>query len=181
MPPPDFATWIQSARDHLPLTALIAGLVYAVVMLAALPKPHPGRRIVGILFGGYMFFTIGLLFLAKATASGAFGTDAANWLMVPADTTSPEAAYAYLAFAAIAFLALARNIGLRAAAVLGPAIYMVAPLLATTPTMDGLIAHAVELTIVTIGAVLLLLQAAVDRPARPSDHATPILAPEPSA
>ncbi len=181
MPPPDFSNWIQYAREHLPLTALIAGLVYVVVVLAALPKPHSGRRITGVMFGGYLFFTIGLLFLAKAVAAGAFGPDAANWLKVPVASTAPEAAYGCLAFAAIAFLALARNIGLRAAAVLGPAIYLGAPVLATTPTMEGLVAHAVELTIVLLGAILLLLQAAVDRPARPSVHATPIMAPEPSA
>lgn len=179
MPPPDFSAWIQSARDHLPLTLLIAGLVYVILVLAALPKPHSGRRLVGVMFSGYLFFTIGLLFLAKAVAAGAFGSDAAHWLMVPADSTAPEAAYGYLAFAAIAFLALARNIGLRAAAVLGPAIFLGAPLLATTPTKEGLIAHAVEVTIITIGAVLLLLQATVERPPRPSVHATPIMAPEP--
>jgi hypothetical protein len=179
MPPPDFSAWIQSARDHLPLTLLIAGLVFVVVLLAALPKPHSGRRIVGVMFGGYLFFTIGLLFLAKAVAAGAFGPQAAAWLMVPADSTSPEAAYGYLAFGVIALLALARNIGLRAAAVLGPAIYLGAPLLATTPTKEALIAHAVEVTIIAIGAVLLLLQATVDRPPRPSVHATPIMAPDP--
>jgi hypothetical protein len=171
MPPPDFSAYIQLAKDHLPLTLLLAGLAYVVVVLAALPKPHSGRRIVGVMFGGYLFFTIGLLFLAKAVAAGAFGQEAAKWLGVPADTASSEAAYGCLAFAAVAFLALARNIGLRAAAVLGPAIYIMAPLLAVEPTRDALNAHAAEVTIVLVGAVLLLLQAAVDRPAAPSAHA----------
>jgi hypothetical protein len=178
MPPPDFTAYAQSARDHLPLTLLVAGLVFSLVVLAALPKPHAGRRIVGVLFGSYLFFPIGLLFLAKAVAAGAFGVEAANWLSVPAETTSPEAAYACLAFGAIAFLALARNIGLRAAAVIGPAIYTMAPLLAAAPTIEALEAHAVELTIVLIGAVLLLLQASVDRPVLPASvarQATPIM------
>jgi hypothetical protein len=171
MPPPDFGAYSQLAKDHLPLTLLVAGLVYVLVVLAALPKPHPGRRIVGVLFTGYLFFPIGLLFLAKAIAAGGFGGEAVNWLKVPAETASPEAAYACLAFAAIAFLALARNIGLRAAAVLGPAIYTMAPLLAAEPTIDALNAHGAEIAIVLIGAVLLLLQASIYRPAAPPVHA----------
>jgi hypothetical protein len=55
--------------------------------------------------------------------------------------------------------------------VLGPAIYTMAPLLAAQPTMEALNENAVELTIIFIGAVLLLLQAAVDRPAAPTGHA----------
>ncbi|HVY19388.1 MAG TPA: DUF6790 family protein [Bauldia sp.] len=170
MPPPDFTAYFQLARDHLPLTMLLAGLAWSLIVLAALPKPHSGRRIVGVLFGGYLFFTIGLLFLAKAVAAGAFGPEATAWLSVPSATTAPEAAYGCLAFAVIAFLALARNLGLRAAAVIGPAIYMMAPLLAAEPTIDALEAHAVELTIALIGAVLLLLQASVDRPVLPAAH-----------
>jgi hypothetical protein len=176
MPPPDFSAYSQLAKDHLPLTLLVIGLIYVLVVLAALPKPHSGRRIVGVLFTGYLFFPIGLLFLAKAVAAGAFGSDAVDWLRVPADAASPEAAYACLAFAAIAFLALARNIGLRAAAVLGPAIYTMAPLLAAEPTVDALNAHGAEIAIVLIGAVLLLLQASIDRPAPPPAHAVSPLA-----
>lgn len=163
MPPPDFSPWIASAREHPTLTALLGGLLFVVLVLAALPKPHPGRRIVGVMFAGYLIFPIALLFLAKAVAAGALGPDAANWLKVPAETTSPEAAYGCLAFAAVAILALARNTGLRAAAVVGPAIYTMAPLLAQPPTMEGLVGHAVELTIVFLGAVLLLLQVSIDR------------------
>jgi hypothetical protein len=170
MPPPDFSAYIQLAKEHLPLTLLLAGLLYVLVVLGALAKPHSGKRIVGVMFAGYLFFPIGLLFLAKAVAGGAFGSEAANWLGVPSDTASPEAAYGCLAFAAVAFLALARNIGLRGAAVLGPAIYTMAPLLAAEPTREALTANAAEITIVLIGAVLLLLQASVDRPARPPAH-----------
>jgi hypothetical protein len=170
MQPPEFTAYVQLAREHLPLTMLLAGLVWALILLAAMPKPHSGRRIVGVLFGGYLFFTIGLLFLAKAVAAGAFGPEAAAWLAVPTTTTSPEAAYGCLAFAAIAFLALARNLGLRAAAGLGPAIYLMSPLLAAEPTKEALESHAVELTIALIGAVLLLLQASVDRPVLPAAH-----------
>jgi hypothetical protein len=176
MPPPDFSAYLQLAKAHLPLTLLLAGLAYVLVVLAALPKPHSGRRIVGVMFAGYLLFTIGLLYLARAVAAGAFGAEAAAWLGVPTDTTAAEAAYGCLAFAAVAFLALARNIGLRAAAVLGPAIYTMAPLLAEEPTRDRLNAHAVDLTIVLIGAVLLLLQAAVDRPAPEAHPATPMAA-----
>ena len=43
---PDTSQILEFARSHLALTLLSVGLIFALLMLAILPKPHSGARIV---------------------------------------------------------------------------------------------------------------------------------------
>lgn len=168
---------LELARDHLALTLLAVGLVFALLVLGGLAKPHPGMRIVQVLFRSYLFWTIGVRFLYQAVAGGAFGPLAVAAIHAPPAPADASAGFASLAFAVIAFLALGRSLGLRIAAVVGPAVYLMAPLVAE-PTQQALEAHWPEAAIVVLGAFLLLLQASVDRPAA---VAHPVAVPTPMA
>ena len=176
--PAEFRPYLDLARDHLPLTMLAVGVVFALVVLAGLAKPHPGGRIVQVLFRSYLFWTVGVLFLYRAVAAEAFGPEVAAAIHAPPVPANAEAAYASLAFAVIAFLALGRSLGLRIAAVVGPAVYLMAPLLAA-PSQEALQTHWPEVAIALLGAFLLLLQASVGRPlpvAHPVAERTPMAA-----
>ncbi len=176
--PAEFRTYLDLARDHLPLTMLAVGLVFALVVLAGLAKPHPGGLIVQVLFRSYLFWTLGVLFLYRAVAGGAFGPEVVAAVHAPPAPADASAAYASLAFAIIAFLALGRSLGLRIAAVVGPAVYLLAPLVAA-PSQQALEVYWPEAVIVLLGAFLLLLQSRVSRPlpvAHPVAERTPMAA-----
>jgi hypothetical protein len=158
--------YIDFALSHLPLTLLIVGLVFAFLALLVVRRQVTARRIVDVLLRSYLFWTVGVLFLYGAITKGALGASAIATLHLSAVDASPEAAYAELAFAVVAFLAfIAGNIGLRFAAVLAPAIYVLAPIALHEPaTVSTLIAHAPTAAIYGLGVFYVLLQAGAGRP-----------------
>lgn len=166
-PSSSFDQYIQFALDRLPLTLLVVGLAFALLTLIIMRKPHSGRRIIEILFRSYLFWTIGVLFLYGAITKGALGAQAITAIHAQPVAASPEAAYAELAFAVVALFGfLAGSIGLRFAAVVGPAVYVFAPIAMTEPaTLDTIVAHAPLAAIYALGLFYVLLQAGAGRPA----------------
>jgi hypothetical protein len=158
--------YIDFALGHLPLTLLIVGLVFAFLALLVIRRQVTARRIVDVLLRSYLFWTIGVLFLYGAITKGALGTDVISMLRLSPVDAAPEAAYAELAFAVLAFLAfIAGNIGLRFAAVLAPAIYVLAPIALHEPaTIGTLTSHAPIAAIYGLGLFYVLLQAGAGRP-----------------
>jgi hypothetical protein len=175
---PDLNGYIDLALANLPLTLLAASLVFALLLLAVLPKPHTGVRIMDALFGSYLFFAICLLFLHQAVLRGIFGPEAIATIRGTALPVDQADAYASLAFAVIAFLALSHSTGLRIAAVVGPAIYMLGPLATQPLTQATVEANAPQLAIVLYGILLLPLQAGVGRARTTTSHgsAPPMMA-----
>ncbi|HVY18773.1 MAG TPA: DUF6790 family protein [Bauldia sp.] len=162
----DFRPVLDWALDNPELSLLAVAAVFAFLTLALMSKPHSGRRIVEVLFRAYLLFVVALLFLDKAAGAGLFGPDAAA-AVHGAGPASLPAGWAYLAFAILGLLALSRSIGLRAAAVAGPSVYLLGPLVASVPANAQAQASAPEVAVVLAGAFLLLLQVNVDRPAPP--------------
>jgi hypothetical protein len=158
--------YLDFALGHLPLTLLITGLVFAFLALLVVRRQVTARRIVDVLLRSYLFWTIGVLFLYGAITKGAFGADVTAMLHLSPVEAAPEAAYAELAFAILALLAfIAGNIGLRFAAVLAPAIYVLAPIALHEPAaVSTLIAHAPIAAIYGLGLFYVLLQAGAGRP-----------------
>jgi len=163
----DFRPFLDWALDNPELTLLAVAAVFASLTLALMTKPHSGRRIVEVLFRCYLLFVVVLLFLDKATGAGLFGPEAAA-AVHGGGTASVPAAYACLAFAIIGLLALSRSPGLRAAAVAGPSVYLLGPLVAAVP--GDVRAEAPDVAVVLAGAFLLLLQVNIDRPPPPPPH-----------
>jgi hypothetical protein len=158
--------YIDFALGHLPLTLLIVGLAFALLALIFTRRQVSARRIVDVLLRSYLFWTVGVLFLYGAITKGALGASAITTLHLQSIPASPEAAYAELAFAVVAFLAfLIGSIGLRFAAVLAPAIYVLAPIAVNEPaTLGTLVAHAPIAAIYGLGLFYVLLQAGAGRP-----------------
>lgn len=166
--------YIDFALSRLPLTLLVVGLAFALLTLIVMRKPHSGRRIVEVLFRSYLFWTIGVLFLYGAITKGALGAAAITAIHAQPVFASPEAGYAELAFAIVAFLGfLFGSIGLRFAAVIAPAIYVFAPVALTEPaTLDTVMAHAPLAAIYVLGIFYVVLQAGAGRPV-PIRHRAP--------
>jgi hypothetical protein len=160
---PDFGSYLDLARSHLPLTLLAVSLLFALFTLTVVRRPESAARIVDVLFRSYLFWTVALLFLYQATVAGAFGPQAMAAINAPVVTLQPDAAYASLAFAVVALLALVRSAGLRFAAVIGPAIYMLAPLAVAELNSDTIAAYAPQLAVVAVGLALVVLQMGAGR------------------
>jgi hypothetical protein len=157
---------IDFALGHLPLTLLVVGLVFAFLTLLVMRRQHSARRIVDVALRSYLFWTIGVLFLYGAITKGALGASVIASIHAQVVPAAPEAAYAELSFAIVALLAfLVGSIGLRFAAVLGPAVYVLAPIALNEPaTINTLIAHAPIAAIYGLGLFFVLLQAGAGRP-----------------
>jgi len=162
---PALNSYIDFALGHLPLTLLVVGLVFALLALAILRKPHSGRRIVEVLFRSYLFWTIAVLYGYIAVVQGALGPSATAAVHAQAVMVVPETAYANLAFAVLAIVAFVfGSLGLRFAAVVGPAIYALAPIaLAEPATLDTLYAHAPQAAIYLLGIFYFILQLGAGR------------------
>jgi hypothetical protein len=158
--------YIDFALGHLPLTLLIVGLVFAFLALLVIRRTVTARRIVDVLLRSYLFWTIGVLFLYGAITKGALGADLIATLRLSPVEAVPEAAYAELTFAVMALLGfIAGNIGLRFAAVLGPAVYVLAPIVLHEPaTIGTLMSHAPIAAIYGLGLFYVVLQAGAGRP-----------------
>ncbi len=157
-----FRPYLDTALAHPLLSALIATVVFSVIVFLI------ARRIrLEFFFRSYLFWTLTLLFALDAVRLGAFGPDAAA-VVGPVPAADPASAHLALGFAVISFLAIGGSFGLRLAAVIGIAVYLLAPYASAVPTSDLIAAHATELGVVAIGLVLLILQASgvLSRPPR---------------
>lgn len=167
-----FSSLLKLAIDYPPVAALAIAIFFSLCILAALTKPHPGVRIVEVLFRSYFFWAVGALYLYRAIAAGIFGADAASAIGADGGEANASAAAASLAFAAIGFLAMTRSTGLRVAAVTATAIYVLAPLVINATTAEVFAQQWGDVLAAVFGAFLLLLQTTVERP--------PLAAPEPT-
>jgi len=173
MNPPVFP-FLDILVAHLSLTLLVVGLVFAVLALLVTRRPHSWRRIVSVLFRSYLFWTIGVYFLYGAITKGALGPAVIDTLHLSPVAASPEAACIDLVFAVIGFAGfLVGSLGLRFAAVIGPAIYVLAPIAIGEPaTVSTLTAHAPIAAIYGLGIFYFILQLGVGRPSVEHHSAT---------
>jgi hypothetical protein len=162
-----FSSFLDLARSQLQLTLLVVALVVAFFTITVLRRRESVARVVDVLFRSYLFWTITLLFAHQAAVAGAFGERAQTAINAPVIPLQPDAAYAALAFAVIAICALIRSRGLRFAAVVGPAVYMLAPLAVAEFSMDLVMAYVPQLAVVGFGVLLLVLQMGTGRVVMP--------------
>lgn len=158
-----FSNFLDLARSHLPLTLLAVALLFAFFTITVLRRRDSMARVVDVLFRSYLFWTLCLLFLYQATVAGAFGSQGQEWINAPVAPLQADAAYASLAFAVIALFALIRSRGLRFAAVVAPAIYMLAPLAVADLNADIVMAYVSQIAVVGFGVLLLVLQMGTGR------------------
>lgn len=127
----EFANLLAVALSNFTLTFLVVALLFALLNLALRPKPHSGAMITNIFLRWYLFWAVGVTFLYDAALRFGFVPETATFAGFPAGTPGLEVGFALLAFGIVAILAAWGSAGMRVAAILAPAIFLIAGAVAT--------------------------------------------------
>ena len=156
-----------------PLSVPLLGLVFAAVALSRARKPVVATVIVDALLAYYVLFAIGINFFCNFILHVFFGALAARFIGWADSPFQAEVGYASLGFAVVGFLAFHGGFGMRAAAVIGPALFMIGAaighiqqVIATqnyAPGNGGFVLY-VDFGVPIFGLLLLWLHHAAGRP-----------------
>jgi hypothetical protein len=158
---------IRFVLANFTLTFLVVGLLAAALSLARRPRPWTAAVVVEDLFAWFLLFSIGVSFLYNFVMHVFFGDMAARFIGWEHSPFQTEVGMASLGFSAVGFLAFRGGFGLRAAAVVGPACFLLGA--AAGHVHQMIVAHNFEpgnagvifytdIGIPVIGFVLLWLQ-----------------------
>jgi hypothetical protein len=106
------------------LTLYLLGFIAAAIALAAARMPLPPGAVVEALFSYHLLFAIGLNYLANFLMHVFFGPMASKFIGWEWSPFEVEVGFASLGFAVVAILAFRGSYGMRAAAVIGPAMFL---------------------------------------------------------
>jgi len=118
------AALIQFLLENFTLTMLAAGLAVSAVSLWRTPKPWPPGAVVEALFSYFILCSIGLGNLYNFVVHVFFGEMTARFIGWADSPFQAEVGFASLGFAAVGLLAFRGGRGLRVAAVVGPACFL---------------------------------------------------------
>lgn len=118
------ASFIQMALDHFPITLLLLGLVAATVSLLSTRRQRNTERVAATLLRWFLVFSVGVSFLTSFVMHSFFGAAVAHAIGWAPSPFQFEVGTASLGFALVAFLAAFGNLGLRLAALVGPAAFL---------------------------------------------------------
>jgi hypothetical protein len=144
------------------LTLLVLGLMAAGISLWGRPRPLTAAVVVEDVFAYFLLCSVGVSFFYSFVAHVFFGEMTAHFIGWEPSPFQTEVGMASLGYAAVGLIAFRGDLGLRAAAVLGPAIFYT------------------DLMIHLIGAVLLWLQRRWNREASVPRRGAPAMATPPS-
>jgi hypothetical protein len=158
---------VRFVLANFPLTFLVVGLLAAAVSLAWRPRPRTAAVVVEELFAWFLLFSIGVSFFYSFVCHVFFSEMAARFIGWEPSPFQTEVGMASLGFSAIGFLAFRAGVGLRLAAVVGPACFLLGA--AAGHVRQMIVAHNFEpgnagvifytdIAIPVIGFVLLALQ-----------------------
>ena len=116
-------TLIRLALQNFPLTFLLLGLIAAAVAILRRPSPRTAAVVVEAVFAYYLLFSVGLAFLYNFVMHVFFGAMTARFIGWDDSPFQTEVGMASLGYAAVGFLAVRGGFGMRAAAVVGPAVF----------------------------------------------------------
>ena len=118
------AAAITFLLSNFSLTFLVVALVFALANLALGPRPRTGAHVTDIFLRWYLFWAIGVTSIYNAVMHIAFGGMAARFIGWPDSPFQAEVGFASLGFGLVAVIAAFGSPGMRIAAVLGPAIFL---------------------------------------------------------
>ncbi len=160
-------TLIRFALANFTLTFLVLWLVAAACSLARRPRPLAAATVVEDLFRWFLLFSIGISFFYNFVMHFFFGDIAARNIGWEQSPFQAEVGMASLGYSAVGFLAFRGGFGLRVAAVVGTAgfllgaaaghVYQMIVAHNFAPGNAGVIFYT-DLGIPAIGFVLLFLQ-----------------------
>lgn len=167
---------IRFVFSNFTLSFLVAGLLASAIALAARRHQPTRPAIIEVLFSYFLLFSIGISFFYNFVCHVFFGAMAARFIGWAQSPFQAEVGYASLGFAVVGLLAFKGSHGLRLAAVVGPACFLlgaawghIQQMITThnfSPGNAGIIFYT-DLLIPVIGVVLLIME----RRSSPSQNA----------
>ena len=106
------------------VTWLVVGFVAAFVAIARRATPRGRAFVVEKLFAWFLFFSIGVSFLFNTVMHTVFADFTGKFIGWAQSPFQFEVAMASLGFSVVGFLAFRGSLGMRAAAVIAPAVFL---------------------------------------------------------
>ena len=115
---------IQFVMENFTLSFLVLGLITSGFTLLRKPRPISQATIVEAFFSWFLFFSIGCSFFYNFIMHSFFGEIAASFIGWSQSPFQFEVGTASLGYAVVGFLAFRGSLGMRAAAVVGPSMFL---------------------------------------------------------
>ncbi len=115
---------IRFALSNFTLTFLLIGLVASAIAYLSKPIPRTRAQLIEALFSYFLLFSIGIANFYNFVMHVFFGEMAARFIGWADSPFQTEVGLASLGFAVVGLLAFRGDIGLRTAAVVGPAFFL---------------------------------------------------------
>lgn len=117
-------TLIPLVLENFTVELLVLGIIVAGVRSALRPRPVGGAAIVEDQFAWFLFFSIGVSYFYNFVIHVFFGETAARFIGWEQSPFQAEVGFASLGFSLVGFIAFRGGLGMRAAAVVGPACFL---------------------------------------------------------
>ena len=118
------AYFIAFVLGNFTLTFLVLGLVAAAISLWRRPRPLGPSVVVEEVFAYFLLFSIGIAYFYNFVFHVFFGEMAAAFIGWEQSPFQAEVGFASLGFSVVGFMAFRAGLGVRAAAVVGPACFL---------------------------------------------------------
>lgn len=118
------STLLPFLLGNFTLSFLILGLIASAISLLRQPRPITASAVVETLFSYFLLFSIGFSFFYNFVMHSFFGETAARFIGWEQSPFQFEVGTASLGYAVVGFLAFRGSFGLRLAAVVGPALFL---------------------------------------------------------
>jgi len=115
---------IPLVLENFTVELLVLGIIVAGVRSALRPRPVGGAAIVEDQFAWFLFFSIGVSYFYNFVMHVFFGETAARFIGWEQSPFQAEVGFASLGFSLVGFMAFRGGLGMRAAAVVGPACFL---------------------------------------------------------
>lgn len=117
-------TLIPFVLENFTLSFLILGLMASGIALMTKPRPRSAAVIIEALLAYFLLFSIGFSFFYNFIMHSFFGETAARFIGWQQSPFQFEVGTASLGYAVVGFLAFRGSLGMRAAAVVGPSMFL---------------------------------------------------------
>ncbi|MBI4381208.1 MAG: hypothetical protein HY574_08455 [candidate division NC10 bacterium] len=117
-------TFIRIVLQNFTLTFLVLGLIATGISLWRRPRPLTPSLVVEDVFSYFLLFSVGMSFFYNFVVHVFFGDTAAKFIGWGPSPFQAEVGMASLGYSIVGLLAFRGDFGLRVAAVIGPAIFL---------------------------------------------------------
>lgn len=118
------STAIRLVMENFTLSFLILGLIISGISLCRQKRPRNAAVIIEACFAYFLLFSVGCSFFYNFIMHSFFGETAARYIGWEQSPFQFEVGTASLGYAVVGFLAFRGSFGMRAAAVVGPSMFL---------------------------------------------------------